>query len=362
MISLDGATFGLVGAIGAYPRRLLARAVEAAGGRLQRGLTRQTTHVVFGRSLLARLGDEALNARIDQAHGKGRTLVSENHFLCALGLRPAAEAAPGAAGLVRGGVIIQSGLGSRAFDNLVLFDAFEHFCEPFQLRDVILARKYAGLIGSGASWAAIARSVHRSGPAVSLTAQSLQFGDDRRLYARHGERVSELSGQLLLGLDAGEEEPDELFLAAQSAEEEGQFAEAAAYYARCLVHDPTDATAAFNRGNALREAGRPTEAEVEYLRALRHDPAFVEAWFNLAALARAGGRVDAAQRYLEEAVARDPHYGDAVFNLATLAFDAGDLAGAARWWTRYLEIDSESEWARQAARGLAYVSRQSAAR
>lgn len=362
MIPIEGRTFGLVGAIGAYPRRLLARAVEAAGGRLQRGVTRQTSHVVFGRSLLARAGDAALDQRIAAAASGGRTLVSENAFLAGLGLRRGEQSAAGPGGLARGAVIAQSGLGGQDFDNLVLFDAFEHAGEPFQLRDVILARKYAGLIGSGASWAAIARSVHRSGPAVSLTAKSLQLGDDQRLYARDGDRVSELDGQLILGLGAGEEEPDELFLAAQCAEDEGRYLEAAAFYARCLVHDPTDATAAFNRANSLREAGRPTEAEVEYLRALRHDPDFVEAWFNLAALAREAGRADAAERYLEEAIARDPDYGDAVFNRATLAFEAGDLAGAARWWTRYLELDSQSEWARQAARGLAYVSRESAAR
>ena len=45
-----------------------------------------------------------------------------------------------------------------------LFDAFEHDAEPYSFRDLILARKYAGLMAGGAAWGAIARSVHRSGP------------------------------------------------------------------------------------------------------------------------------------------------------------------------------------------------------
>jgi len=353
----EGAAFGLIGTISAYPRRQLARAVEAAGGRLKRGISRQTSHVVFAASLLRRCTDEALAERLAGAARPGRQLLSERAFLAAIGLLPGA-AVPGAAGLSRAAIVAQSGLGEADFDALVLFDAFEAAGEPFAFRDLILARMYAGLIGSGASWQAIARSVQRSGAAVSLTAKSLAIGEGSRLYVRDGERLSELDGQLLLGLDAAAEEPDELFLDAQSAEDEGRFEEAAALYARCLVHDPTDATAAFNRGNALREAGRPDEAEVEYLRALRHDPAFVEAWFNIAALAREGGRPDKARRALEEAIACDPGYGDAVFNLATLSFDAGDLKGAAHWWSRYLELDPASEWARQAARGLAYVAQQ----
>ncbi|GAB5375775.1 MAG: tetratricopeptide repeat protein [Acuticoccus sp.] len=356
-----GPAYGLVGAIAAYPRRQLARAVEAAGGRLGRGVTRQTTHAVFGRSVLSRLDEDALAARIADAARGGCILLSECAFLGRLGLVRRTEV-PAATGLSRAEMIAKSGLSPADLDGLALFDAFEQAHEPFAFRDLIVARKYAGLIGSGASWPAIARAVHSCGREVSLTAAALQVGAAGQLVAREGGRVSELSGQLVLGLGAHEEEPDELFLAAQAAEEEGDHGEAAALYARCLVHDPTDATAAFNRGNTLREAGRTQDAAVDYLRALRHDPTFVEAWFNLAALAREEGRTAAAERYLDEAIARDRDYGDAVFNRAALAFDTGDHAGARRWWARYLELDNQSEWARQAERGLAYLARAGAGR
>jgi tetratricopeptide (TPR) repeat protein len=84
------------------------------------------------------------------------------------------------------------------------------------------------------------------------------------------------------------------------------------------------------------------------------DPGFVEAWFNLGCVAAGRGRPDAARRSLEQAVARDPDYADAVYNLGSLAFEAGDLPAAGRWWTRYLELDPESEWGLRAAAGLRY--------
>ena len=117
--------------------------------------------MVFGRTLL----DKRSDAR-DRGAGRrpsarpARTLLSENGFLRLLGLCQAPERSA----LTRQSLLDQSGLAPRDFDLLALFDAFEHDAEPFSFRDLILARKYAGLIAGGASWGAIARSVHRSGP------------------------------------------------------------------------------------------------------------------------------------------------------------------------------------------------------
>jgi tetratricopeptide (TPR) repeat protein len=352
-----GARYGLVGALAAFPRRQADRAVEAAGGRLQRGTMRRTTHAVFGRGLLARWDDAAIAARVGVERAAGRTCLSENGFLRALGVM----AEPDGAALARASLLDQSGLTADTLDLLALFDAFERDRAPFAFRDLILARKYAGLIAGGASWGAITRAIHRSGAPASLTAKSLQVGDGARIYARDGARLSELDGQLLLGLDAPEDDPEEVFAAAEAAEAERRPAEAAALYRRCLALDPGDAVAAFNRANCLHAAGEPAEAEAEYARALRLDPGFVEAWFNLAGLAAARGRPEAARRHLEAALARDPGYADAVFNLAALAFETGDLAGSRRWWTRYLELDPDSDWGRTAARGLQYLARDAAA-
>jgi tetratricopeptide (TPR) repeat protein len=347
---LAGASVGTLGALAALPRRLAAREVKAQGGELHRGTTRRTTILVVGRTLLTRLDDREIAGRIEAARAPGRTLRSENGFL-----RLLAGAAP-CEGLTRTALLDQSCLAAADLDLLALFDAFEHDAEPFSFRDLILARKYAGLVAGGASWAAIARSVHRSGPAVSLTAKSLQVGG-RTIYARHDEGLAELDGQLLLGL-GDPDDPDDIFAEAEAAEAAGEHAEAAALYGRCLASDPGDPVAAFNRANCLAAAGRLAEAEAELARALRLDPRFVEAWFNLAGLARARGGLATARRHLEQAIAVDPDYADAVFNLASVAFETGDLAAAGRWWARYLELDPDSDWGRAAARGVQFVSLQ----
>jgi tetratricopeptide (TPR) repeat protein len=338
------------------PRRLAAREIEAGGGQLHRGVTRRTGVVVFGRSLLAREGDAAIEARVDAVRAAGRVLRSENGFLRVMGGQGGGTPAE----LTRAAAVEQSGLAARDFELLALFDAFEHDVEPYSFRDLILARKYAGLIAGGASWGAIVRSVHRCGPAVSLTAKSLQVGEGRAIYARHEGGLSELDGQLLLGLAEGEDDAEETFARAEAAEAAGRHEAAAALYRRCLAMDPGDPVAAFNRANCLCAAGRKGEAEEDLARALTLDPGFVEAWFNLAGLMAGRGRIDATRQHLQRAIALDADYGDAVFNLASLEFEAGDLAAARRWWERYLELDGDSEWARTAARGVQFVALQAA--
>lgn len=341
--------YGVLGALSAFPRRLAARAAEAQGARLRRGVDRATTHVVFGRGLLAR-PDAEIAARVAAERAAGRTLLGEAGL--AARLTGGGSEAPG---LSEGELAARSGLREPELTLLRLFDAFEAPDAPFALRDVILARKYAGLLAEGARWGEIARAVGRA-CRVSLPSRALERGAGA-IYAREGEaRLAELDGQYLLGLDGPGATPDDLFAEAEAAEAAGLLAEAAAAYGRCLALDPGDATAAFNRANCLRALGREDEAERDYARALKRDPDFVEAWFNLAGLTRARGRVAAARGQLARALDADPDYADAVYNLATLEFEAGDLAAAERWWRRYLELDGSSEWARTAERGLQFVA------
>jgi tetratricopeptide (TPR) repeat protein len=348
-----GKTFALIGALAAFPRRLAAREVERQGGELQHGITRRTSHIVFGRALLDKVGEAKLEARFDMADGAERVLFSENGFLRELGLLPPA---PQTGGLARQAVIEQSKLPARAFDLLSLFDAFESNIEPYAFRDLILARKYAGLLAGGASWSAIARSVHRSGAVASLTALSLHHGGKDTIYARLGEHMVELDGQTLLPLERTEDgELEEVFRLAEEAEEEGRPIEAARLYQRYLAADPSDSMAAFNRANCLRASGETEEATRAFMQAIKLDPSFVEAWFNLADLMSAEGKPRSAKRHLSKAVALDPTYADAMFNLAKLEYEAGNLAEARRWWQAYLELDSTSEWARTAAKGIQYA-------
>jgi tetratricopeptide (TPR) repeat protein len=351
-MALAGKTFGIVGALAAFPRRLAAREVERQQGQLRRGVTRRTTHVVFGRTFLEKTGETEIEARLAAELAAGRRVLSENGFLRLLGLM----SSPDASATTRQSLLDQSRLSCSDFELLALFDAFEHDCEPFSFRDLILSRKYAGLIASGATWGAIARSVHRCGPIASLTALSLHVERRDAIYAHLGDGLSELDGQMLLPLaQADDAELEDLFELAEAAEAEERYAEAAALYQRCLAIDPSDSVAAFNRANCLRAAGTAAEAAHAYTLAVKLDPGFVEAWFNFAALMRERGQVGTARRYLRKAIALDGDYADAVYNLATLEYDAGNLPEARRWWARYLDLDDHSEWARIATRGIQYV-------
>jgi tetratricopeptide (TPR) repeat protein len=347
----SGPTLGIVGALRAFPQRLAARAVATRGGRLRRGITRQTGRIVLGRKLLDKLSEAEIDTRIDALQATGIKLVSENGFLRWLHLLEASEPAE----LTRRALLDQSKLDPTVFDKLALFDAFEHDAEPFSFRDLILARKYAGLIAGGASWYAVARSVHRSGPVASLTAMSLHPGGPQKIYAADGASRTELDGQRLLALEPVDDDSEEYFALAEAAEAAHLHAEATVLYARCLALDPTDSVATYNRANCFRALGESDEAGYAYALAIKIDPSFVEAWFNFAALLRDEGKIDGARRHLQRAIAIDPDYADAIYNLASLEFDAGNLAEARQMWSRYLELDQTSEWAKTATRGIAYV-------
>ncbi len=342
--------FGIVGALEAFPRRLAARAVEAAGGQLRRGINRQTTHIVIGRRLIDRLSDAEIHARVVNFRQHDATLLSERGFLTWLRLLDP----PQHSSLTRAALLDQSRLDARSFDMLALFDAFEHASEPFSFRDLILARKYAGLVAGGATWGAIARSIHRTGPVTSLTALSLHHKGDK-LYVQDGGASAEMDGQRLLDLAPTPDQSEDYFARAESLEANKLYAEAATLYERCLAIDPTDSVAAFNLANCLKALEQPAEAALAYARAIKLDPGFAEAWFNFAGLLRDQEKITSAREHLNRAIAIDPGYADAIYNLATLEYEALNLRDARRWWLRYLELDDHSDWARKATRGIAYI-------
>ena len=202
-------------------------------------------------------------------------------------------------------LIDQSKLPAETFDLLALFDVFEHDSEPFSFRDLILARKYAGLLAGGASWGAVARSVHNAGPVASLTALSLHPGGPQKIYAAVGGTRTELDGQGLLGLEPAEDDSEEYFTLAEDAEAGKLYAEATVLYGRCVALDPSDSVAMYNRANCYRALGERDDAAASYAQAIKVDPSFVEAWFNLAGLMSDEGKVASARRHLQKAIALD---------------------------------------------------------
>lgn len=353
-MEFSGASIGVVGALRAFPLRTAARRIADGGGRLHRGLPRGTNIAVFTRSLLSRLDPLAIEARVGQARADVGALRSENGLMRQMGLL--AKPAPGT--MARQSLLDQSGLAPQTLDLLALFDAFEHDSEPFSFRDLILARKYAGLEKSGANWHDIARSLHGVGPVGSLTALSLQASGDRIL-AEDAFSRAELDGQRLLPLADEPDAAEDYFAHAETAEAEGLFAEAAVLYGHCAAVDPSDATAPFNQGNCLREAGDLEAAQIAYATSLKRDPVFVQSWFNCADVLRQLGRPDAARLHLQRAISIDPVYADAVYNLAALDYETGQYGEAVAGWRRYLELDDHSDWAKRARAGIAFIAQMS---
>lgn len=345
-------SYGILGALAAFPRRLAAREIARQGGTLRSAAARDITHLVFGRRLLDRTPSDEIEARVRAAKSSGATVVGENGFRRLLGLAgPSGDAA-----VSRQSLIEQSKLDAEALDLLTLFDCFERDAEPYSFRDVILARKYQKLIAAGTGWADIARSVHRAGPVTSLTALALH-GEGKTIYRLDGDRRSEIDGQGLLPFGETEDavDTDALFEEAEVAEQERDYPRAARLYADYLALAPNDPVAAFNRANVLRAAGLGDEAAEAYTLALKLDPGFAEAWFNFGSLLRDNGKPGPARAHFERAVTLDGAYADPVYNLAALEYDAGRLAEARRWWARYLELDADSAWGRKAARGIQLI-------
>ena len=335
-------SFGLVGALAAFPRRLAAREVERQGGRLQRGVdARHDARRVRPHAA----GSGATTPRSTHASRRsappGGALLSENGFLRLLG----ADAEPPDAPTLTQAVAARPVAARRGddLDLLALFDAFEHDAEPFSFRDLILARKYAGLIAGGAGWGAIARSVHRFGPVgVADRAVAARRGRRRRSMRATAKRLSELDGQLLLELGGRRtRRRTSSSPRRKRPRRTGRFDAAAALYGRCLALDPGDAVAAFNRATACAAlgasgrggAGLCARDQARSAASSRPGSTSPGCW-------RAAGASRRRARHLHQAIALDPGYADAIYNLATLEFDAGDLGAARRWWVRYLELDA----------------------
>ena len=350
-MDLSGTSIGIVGALKAFPLRAAARRVAERGARMHRGLPRGTTMAVFCRSLLSRQGAAEIEDRVAAARSAIGDVRSENGLMRHMGVFAAQPNGP----LTRRSILDQSGLSESNFDMLALFDTFEHDKEPFSFRDLILAKKYAGLVASGAGWHDIARAVHAVGPVGSLTALTLAARGDRIL-ALDDHSLAELDGQRLLDLPPDTDEAEDCFSHAEAAEHAGLFAEAATLYAHCAAIDASDATAPFNQGNCLREVDDLNGAALAYATALKRDPALVESWFNCAGVLRELGRNTVARDHLTRAIAIDPAYADAIYNLAALDYEMGDLPAAAASWRRYLELDTDTDWARRARAGLAVVA------
>ncbi len=357
MTELAGKIVSLIGRFAQAPNALVAQEVERRGGIVRRGLPPRTALVALGRGSLKQLADGRLEAKLARAERIGARCLSENALLRVLDLLPPLAADAGAIRL--DDLPARTGLEPRVVRLLELFDIIQPCGAECSFRDLIGAREAARLLGEGLALADIVRGTERLGRAGEdsdahpLARLKLACDDSGRLARRIGEAFAELDGQLRLALPyADNPSVDELFDAADEAEQAGDLATAAMLYRRCVSMDQRDPIAPFNLANVLREQGQRAAAKLFFELALAIDPEFADAWYNLALLEEAAGDKAGARRCLERAIAADPDYADPLYNLGKLQFELGCFAEASRMWQRYLALDPDSEWSRRARSGL----------
>lgn len=356
MIELADKIVSVIGRFAAVPNQVIAAEVERRGGIMRRGLPPRTAIVAIGRRSLTQLADGRLQAKLARADQIGAVCLSENTLLRALALLPAPPAA-GAGALPLDELPNRTGLDPASVRVLMLYDLIRPCAGACTFRDLIAAREVARLLGDGLGLTEIVRSaarLSRTDADDSPLARLKLVRDDRgRLARRIGDAYADLDGQLRLSLPhADNPSVDEVFDAAEEAEQAGDLASAATLYRRCVSMDPHDPIAPFNLANVLREQGQAGQAKLFLEVALAIDPEFADAWYNLALLQEAAGGRRAAQTCLERAIAADPDYADPVYNLAKLHFERGCFPEARRLWQRYLTLDPDSDWSRRARCGL----------
>ncbi len=344
-------------------RHALALLVER-GAIVRRDVARHTAIMVVSHQAHRQLKDGRLQRKLQRADAAGALCLSENMLLDRLGLLPVRPTPPGAVSLEA--LPGKAGLSLEQLRLLVLFDVIQPQADGCSFRDLVVAREVARLLADGIGLANIIESADRAAdksdledrPLARLKLVSDRFG---RIAARIGTGLAELDGQLRLPLAEGDNPSiDDLFEAAEDAEQAGDPAAAASLYQRCVRLDRRDPIAAFNLANVLRELGQTAAAKFHLRLAVAIDDGFADAWYNLALLMDAEGATAAARAGFERAIAADPDYADPVYNLAQLHFEAGAFAEAGRLWQRYLALDPDSEWARRARYGLALCRRHGA--
>lgn len=369
MIDFSEKVITIVGRVAAVPSERALAAVAAAGGVVRRGQPRSGGFLVIGRQAFRQLDRGGLRRRIRAADDVGGRCISETMFLEALGL---IEPGPKAAGVIDlEHLPSKTGLDVDTLRLLILFDVIRPNGNQCSFRDLVAAREVMRLLGEGislgdviegASRIAGNRPEHSTGPLqqdqplARLRLVSDQYG---QIVHQIGSTLADLDGQLRLPLpDADNPSIDELFEAAEEAEWLGELPVATKLYQRCMRLDRKDPIASFNLANVLRESD-DVEGAIFHLRiALGLDPHFADAWYNLALIMDSKGEKRAAMEGFERATLADPNYADPIYNLAQLHFDDENFEEAEQLWTRYIALDSDSEWSRRARYGIALCRRQ----
>lgn len=157
--------------------------------------------------------------------------------------------------------------------------------------------------------------------------------------------------------DAGDAQSAyELFKRGCSAEDSDDWDGAETWYRRAIAVQPSLSAAHTNLGNALHRRGDIAGARDAYERSLALEPAQPEARYNLGNVLHELGERDLAIAELERVCWTHPRFSDAHYNLGLMLAGVGGVSRAHAHLARYLELDTESEWAERARALLAVLT------
>ena len=356
MVDFAGKVIALVGRLASMSHGMAAAEIARRGGTARRGLARGADVAVVGHGAHTLLRSGRLDRMLAKADALGLACLSENALLAAAGLRAPPDAANRTIPLEI--LARRAELDPRTARILVLFDVIEPVEGNCGFQDLVAAKEVARLCAEDVALADIVAGAAALGPGAHLSQVKLARAPSGAVVMRIGEGYADLDGQLRLPMpDAGNPTADELFEAAEIAEDAGEWASAERHYRRALDLDGGDQGAAFNLANALAAQDRGAEAQIYLRRALAIDPDFAEAWYNLAGFLDAAADRAGAKDSLNKALAIDGEYADALYNLGQLHFEDGDYGRALECWEHYLRLDPQSEWGEKARRAMAVCRR-----
>ena len=357
MSGFDSKSVVFIGKLATLKQEEARNEVKLRGGVCRRGVTRKTDIVVVGHNAYDQLHNGRLIRNLALADSVGAVCMSEYTFLRGLDFIEQGPETP--RDITSDELKNQSGLGPENIRLLVLFDVLEPYENLYSFRDLKAAREVQRLLEEGCHLVDIVRSVNRLRK-TDIPSAEQPLAKSKLLRLSTGEivikvlgGVADLDGQMRLPIKYPENPTlDDIFEAAEAAEEDADWTLAESLYSQILRLDRKDPDAPYNLSNMLIKQGRNKDAE-KYLRiAVALDPNFPEAWYNLAGLKTAAGNPELAQEYLKNALSCDQEYADALYNLARLEFDSGAYEEASEHWKCYLGLDDRSDWAKAARDGL----------
>jgi tetratricopeptide (TPR) repeat protein len=392
---LSGRRVALAGKLASMSRRNADRLIRDHGGVLVETIDARSDLIVVSDEVtdVARLATDAewLTDDLRSAWQQGQLeLVRESEFWSRLGLVDAGE---GVARLYTPAMLAE--LLRVPVEAVRRWHRKGHLCATrevsrlpyFDFEEVRIARKLADLLAAGCSGSLIDRKLAelaRLCPHLSRPlADAALVVEDRGLYIRRGENLSEPSGQLLIDFEAppepgardeeaapaavsivaagADEEPtllhpeatasqsvEDLRLLAADLEERGRRYEAIEVYRAILMSGEFTAEDHFFLAEVLYRAGDLAAARERYYVAIELDEDYVEARANLGCVLAEQGELPLAEAAFRGALAYHPDYADAHFHLARLLDRMQQTHEAANHWRRFLDLAPASPWANEA--------------